>query len=90
MAGLWQAWPLICAVAALGLITGAVYSLWLLQQAFHGPLAEKNKGLRDFGARDMTALGLLVIGLLWLGLYPQPVLDLAAPTLDAIAQQVGG
>lgn len=90
MAGLWQAWPLICAVAALGLITGAVYSLWLLQQAFHGPLADKNKALRDFGVRDMTALGLLVIGLLWLGLYPQPVLDLAAPTLDAIALQVGG
>ena len=90
MAGLWQAWPLICAVAALGLITGAVYSLRLLQQAFHGPLDEKNEGLRDFNARDMTALGVLVIGLLWLGLYPQPVLDLAAPTLDAIAQRVGG
>jgi len=90
MAGLWQAWPLICAVAALGLITGAVYSLWLLQQAFHGPLADSNADLRDFSARDMTALGLLVVGLLWLGLYPQPVLDLAAPTLDAIALQVGG
>lgn len=90
MAGLWQAWPIICAVAALGLVTGAVYSLWLLQQAFHGPLADKNEGLRDFSARDMAALGVLVIGLLWLGLYPQPVLNLAAPTLNALATQLGG
>jgi NADH-quinone oxidoreductase subunit M len=90
LAGLWQSNPLICAIAALGLVTGAIYALWMLQQAFHGPLNERHVELRDFGARDMVALGLLAAGLLGLGLYPQPALDLVAPTLGTLALDSGG
>ena len=90
LAGLWQSSPVLCAFAAIGLVTGAVYALWMLQQAFHGPLGEQHVGLQDFNTRDMTALGLLAIGLLGLGLYPQPALDLIAPSLDALAIKVGG
>lgn len=90
LAGLYQAWPILCAVAALGLITGAIYALWMLQQAFHGPLADQHAALADFKTRDMAALGALAIGLLWLGLYPQPVLDLAAPALELLAMRAGG
>ena len=90
LAGLWQSAPVVCAFAAIGLITGAVYALWMLQQAFHGPLGEQHVGLQDFKTRDMVALGLLAVGLLGLGLYPQPALDLIAPSLDALALKVGG
>jgi NADH-quinone oxidoreductase subunit M len=90
LAGLWQSAPLICAAAALGLITGAIYALWLLQQAFHGPLSERHMSLKDFTPRDMIALSLLAAGLLGLGVYPQPALDLVAPALDTLAIQAGG
>ena len=89
LAGLFQAWPLLCAVAAIALVTGAAYGLSLLQQAFHGPVAEVNKSLPDLHWRDMLALGALVIGLLVLGLYPQPVIDLVMPTLNAISTMAG-
>jgi len=92
LAGLFQAAPWLCAIAALGLVTGAIYALWMLQQAFHGPLRAQGSGghaLADFRVRDMAAMGVLALGLLWLGLYPQPVLDLAAPALGAIAAQAG-
>jgi NADH-quinone oxidoreductase subunit M len=38
--------------------------------------------MADFGLREMTVMILMMIGLLVLGIYPQPMLDLAAPTLN--------
>jgi NADH-quinone oxidoreductase subunit M len=90
LAGLFKVWPILCGVAAVALVTGAVYGLWLLQRAFHGPLASTQGTLVDLRARDMAAFGVLAVGLLWLGLYPQPFIDLMAPTLNAIAGLTGG
>ena len=90
LAGLFKVWPLLCGVAAVALVTGAVYGLWLLQRAFHGPLASTSQNLVDLHARDMTAFAVLALGLLWLGLYPQPFIDLMTPTLNAIAKLAGG
>ena len=90
LAGLFKVWPILCGVAAVALVTGAVYGLWLVQRAFHGPLASTQGTLVDLRARDMAAFGVLAVGLLWLGLYPQPFIDLMAPTLNAIAGLTGG
>lgn len=90
LAGLWQTAPVLCAIAALGLVTGAIYALWMLQQAFHGPLRDSHASLADFGVRDMCALALLAAGLLGLGLYPQPALELVAPVLESLATQTAG
>jgi len=89
LAGLFQAWPLMSALAAVALVTGAVYSLSLLQRAFHGPLADEHTTLRDFSTMDMLVLGVLAFGLLALGIYPQPVLDLVTPTLTALSTMAG-
>ncbi len=64
----------IAIVAALGLITAMVYSLWLIQMAFHGP----NKAqweLADFGGREMSIMTALIAVIVWLGFYPQPILN---------------
>jgi len=83
LAGLFAVQPWITAVAALGLITGAIYSLWLIQQAFQGrPDEERN--MADFGAREMLTMLAMMVALIWLGIYPQPVLDLAQPVLDGL------
>ena len=76
LAGLFAAQPWIAAVAALGLITAAIYSLWLIQQTFQGK-PDETRAMDDFGAREMLAMAGMMFALLWLGLYPQPVLDLA-------------
>ena len=75
--------PLITVVAALGLVLAAAYALILVQKVLHG--APHRVG--TLAALDGRALGLLVVLgvlLLGLGLYPQPVIDLARPSVQAV------
>lgn len=81
--GLFANHPWMAAIAALGLITAAVYSLWMIQLTFQGE-PEPGRQLEDFGGREMLAMAAMMVALLWLGLYPQPVLDLAQPVLDSL------
>ena len=83
LAGLFAVQPWLTAVAALGLITAAIYALWLMQRAFQGAPDEQRQ-MADFDSREMLAMGVMMVALLWLGLYPQPVLDLAQPVLDGL------
>ena len=69
----------------LALVLATVYSLWIVQRAFHGePTGETKSGWSDLSWRELATLGALVVTLVWLGLYPQPVLDLAQPALEAL------
>ncbi|MEH6582693.1 MAG: NADH-quinone oxidoreductase subunit M [Halioglobus sp.] len=81
--GLFKVSPWMTAIAALGLITAAIYSLWMMQLTFQGK-PDDSRDLKDFGLREMTAMAGMVIALIWLGLYPQPVLELAQPVLDSL------
>lgn len=73
----------IAAAAALGLITGAIYSLIAMHRVFHGPL-ERKEVIQDFGRPEVAVLGALMVGLVVLGMYPQPVLDTVGPALEGI------
>jgi NADH-quinone oxidoreductase subunit M len=91
LAGLFAVQPWITAVAALGLVTAAIYALWLMQQTFQGAPNEERQ-MDDFQGREMLAMAAMMLALLWLGLYPQPVLDLTQPVLDGLnnmLQQTG-
>jgi len=81
--GLFAVHPWLTVIAALGLITAAIYSLWLMQQAFQGHPDEQRE-MADFDVREMAAMAAMIVALIWLGLYPQPVLDLAQPVLDSL------
>jgi NADH-quinone oxidoreductase subunit M len=83
LAGLFAVAPWITAAAAIGLITAAIYALWMMQQAFQGKPDEQRQ-MADFGPREMTAMVAMMVALLWLGLNPQPVFDLAQPVLDSL------
>lgn len=83
LAGLFAVQPVITAVAALGLITAAIYALWMMQQTFQGAPDEQRQ-MDDFCGREMLAMAAMIVALLWLGLYPQPVLNLAQPVLDGL------
>ncbi len=75
--------PIITIIASIGLVYAAVYSLRIVQQAFHG----KPKGtpmISDLYNREAIILGLLILIILFLGVYPQPVMNLVAPTLQQI------
>lgn len=68
----------LTSLAALVLILAPVYSLGLIQKAFHGPL-QNQLTLSDFNRRELASLALLALATVWLGLCPQTILDVSAP-----------
>lgn len=68
--------------AALGIILGAVYMLWMCQRLLFGPLREPpntpdtSAGLSvDLNRREIAILVPIVLVCIWLGVYPKPVLE---------------
>ncbi|MFL6196297.1 MAG: NuoM family protein, partial [Thermoanaerobaculia bacterium] len=60
-------------LAALGIVLGAAYMLWMYQRVFFGPLDNpENKELRDLDRRELLYLVPLVLLCFWIGLYPRP------------------
>ncbi len=80
LAGTYRVNPLATVLASSGLIISTVYALRLVQAAFQGPVREPVR-IRDLGAREMAMVTSLVVAIAWLGLYPQPVMDAAAPVI---------
>jgi NADH-quinone oxidoreductase subunit M len=87
--GAYQVSVAITAVAAVGLVAATIYALALMQRAFYGPNVEK-WALADLSAREVAVLAALAGSLIWLGLYPQPVLNIADPALEALYRLGGG
>ncbi len=81
--GTFKAHPNVAVVAASGLILSAVYSLILMQHAFHGKPREATP-LRDLNYRENATLATLMVVLVGLGLYPQPVLDVSRASVQAL------
>lgn len=77
---------IVTVLGATGLILAAVYALLMVQRAFHGPLQEGYRGLKDLSFAEMAPLAVLVVALVWLGLYPQPVIDAITPSLLELSQ----
>ena len=68
--------------AALGIILGAVYMLWMCQRVLFGPLIEPpdtpdtSHGLTiDLNRREIAILAPIAACCIFLGVYPKPMLD---------------
>ena len=75
--------PLIAILASSGLILAAVYSLIVVQKAFHGAPREEGM-LEDLNHRELAMMLVLMLLMLGLGLYPQPVIDAAHAPIQAL------
>lgn len=63
---------LFCTLAAIGVILGAVYMLWMYQRVMLGDVAkEVNKTLPDLSGREKWVLVPMLLMALWMGIYPQ-------------------
>jgi NADH-quinone oxidoreductase subunit M len=62
--------------AAVSLILGAAYTLWMYKRVIFGAVANaKVAAMKDIGSREFWMLMVLAIAVLWIGLWPRPVLD---------------
>jgi len=88
--GAFPVYRTLTIIAALGIVIGAAYVLWMLQRVFLGPQNEKWKDLPDINTREMFTLVPLGILVVLLGVYPMPVLDLMKVTLNNLVKVVAG
>lgn len=75
--------------AALALILGASYSLWMYKRVYLGPVTNDNvRGLTDIDGREFLVLGLLAIAVLYMGVYPKPFTDVMDVSVAELLKHV--
>ncbi len=66
----------IAFLAALSLILGAAYTLWMYKRVIYGGVANARvAALADLNRREFWLLGTLVAAVLLLGIWPKPFID---------------
>jgi NADH-quinone oxidoreductase subunit M len=75
-------------LAALTLILGAAYTLWLVKRVVFGPVANDHVAhMQDVNSREFIILFVLAIGVLALGLWPQPLVQIMEVSLQHLVEQ---
>jgi NADH-quinone oxidoreductase subunit M len=76
-------------IATLGIVLAALYILLMYQRTMTGPLRPDNAAITDLRGYEVLALAPLIAFIFVLGFYPQPLLDVIDPSVDATLEQVG-
>ena len=75
--------------AAIALILGASYSLWMYKRVYLGPVTNANvRQLTDINGREFLVLSLLAIAVLYMGVYPKPFTDAMDPSVAQLLAHV--
>ena len=81
--------PWYAVIAALTLVFGAAYTLWMVKRVVYGKVtSEAVAALEDVNAREIIFLALLTGLVLWVGVWPNPILEVMHATVDNLLQHV--
>jgi len=76
------------ALAAVTLILGAAYTLWLVKRVVFGPVTSPRvAALQDLNGREFVVLGALALAVLLVGVWPAPLLKVMQPTVHHLLTQ---
>ncbi len=79
----------IAFLAALTLILGAAYTLWMVKRVIYGEVANDNvAALTDINKREFLFLAILALAVLALGLWPDPLVEVMHPTIDNLLNHI--
>ncbi len=77
-------------VATFGVILSAAYALWLYRRVIFGVLDKPQlAGMKDLTWREMVTLGPLVVLTILFGVYPKPLLDMSAVSVQKLVDNYG-
>ena len=63
-------------IAALTLIVGAAYTLWMVKRVVFGGISNPDvEALKDLDCREFGVMGILALAFLLIGLWPSPLLE---------------
>jgi len=72
-------------LATIGVILSAAYALWLYRRVIFGELEKESlKSIRDMTGHELAVLVPLVFFTILFGLYPAPILDVTAASVDQL------
>jgi len=76
-------------LAAMTLIFGAAYSLWMVKRVVFGEVkSEAVSQLTDINKRETFILAVLAIAVLALGLYPEPLIDVMRVSVSHLIELI--
>jgi len=76
-------------LAALTLILGAAYTLWMIKRVFYGEIANEGvRTLNDLNSREFLIMSILAIAVLVLGLWPAPLIDVMRVSVENFLQHI--
>ena len=77
-------------LAGTTLVLGAAYTLWMVKRVIFGDVANDNVAqLSDLNGREYLVLGVLAIAVLLLGVWPQPLVEMMATSVDNLVTHIG-
>ncbi len=77
-------------IAIIGVVLTAGYILWMLQQAFYGPVKEEFNGVKDADCMEKFYMFVLVAAIMLVGIYPAILTDVLKLGISPIAALFGG
>ena len=76
-------------LAATTLIIGAAYTLWLVKRVIFGPVGNEGvAAMQDLNGRELVVLTVAAIAVLGLGLWPAPLVDMMAASVDHLVDHI--
>jgi NADH-quinone oxidoreductase subunit M len=86
----FKANPWFAFFAAMTLVLGAAYTLWMVKRVVYGEVANEHvAALQDLNAREFAVLGILAVAVLLVGLWPAPLIDMMEVTIRHLVEQAG-
>jgi NADH-quinone oxidoreductase subunit M len=73
--GTFEVHRIFAILAAIGIILGAVYMLWMYQRVMYGDVThDANRQLSDMNGREIALMIPIVLLMFWIGIYPNTLL----------------
>jgi NADH-quinone oxidoreductase subunit M len=83
--GAFKANTAVAIFATVGVILSAAYALYLYARVIFGEMVKPSlKGLADMSAREIAILAPLVVLTIFFGVYPAPILDVTAKSVNKL------
>jgi len=89
LAGTFPLHHIYALIAALAMILGAVYMLWMYQRVFLGRMTNPaNAAISDIGLRERLLLLPIILMMIWIGIYSAPFLTRMDASLQLVQDRI--
>jgi NADH-quinone oxidoreductase subunit M len=89
--GGFMTFPVQGTLAAVGILLGAMYLLYMLRRVIFGPIERPALAeAKDAGPIEMAAIVPLALLLLILGIFPSLLINVQQPAVELVAAVIGG